>query len=73
MKKEKEKQIYLESYKYPYPLFREEQVPEFKYITEKGLKISEMRLLKQGNILRGDVEYEFNDIRIYIKKEKVGK
>lgn len=64
----KEKIVFEEGFKKPYPELFEDCRPIMRNLSE-GFKLCEARILKQGVVKRGDQRLEFQDLRLYLKEE----
>ena len=65
----KEKQIYMEGYKKPYPEIQKEFLPKCTH-QDPGLKCTEARLMKAGVVNRGEQRLVFQDVRMYFEENK---
>lgn len=65
----KEKMIYQEGYKKPYPEFSQDKLPNLTHLSE-GFQCTEAKLLKAGVIERDGERFEFQDIRVILKETK---
>lgn len=66
----KEKQIYMEGYKKPYPQINKTHLPTLNHLKE-NFKCCDAVIMKAGVVKRDDEELEFQDIRVYIKNENI--
>lgn len=62
----KEKQIYSESYKKPYPELGKDFLPSLNHLNDE-FKCVECKIMKSGLIDRDGEKLKFQDIRIYLK------
>lgn len=63
----KDKKIYEEKYRKPYPTIRKDALPILKHIDEE-FKVVAMELRAAGKIERNGKELEYNDFRVYLEE-----
>ena len=63
----KEKMVYQEGYKKPYPGIAPEFLPKCSHV-HASYECFEARIMKAGVVERGGDKFEFQDVRLYFKE-----